>query len=101
MSPGPAAPTLEFGDDGSVGGHASCNRFHGTATIGDGAIAFGPLAATRKACEEPIMRQEDRYLSLLREAERYELREASLFIFTAGRFTPLRFVRLAADQGDP
>lgn len=51
-------PTLVFSGDGKASGNASCNQFHGTATVSDRTITFGPLATTRKICVEALMHQE-------------------------------------------
>jgi putative lipoprotein len=83
--------TLAFADDGGVSGRASCNQFSGRATISDGSITFGPLAATRMACAEPIMQQEQHYLDALGKANRFELRGTSLLIFSTGSAQPLQF----------
>lgn len=42
--------SLAFGADGGVSGDTGCNRFRGSATWGEGRLAFGPLALTRRAC---------------------------------------------------
>ena len=36
-------------------------------------LSIGPLATTRKACEEPVMEQEDRFLAALQAATGYRL----------------------------
>jgi len=89
---GGTQPTLEFPIEGRASGNGSCNRFNGIVSIQDGAIMFGGLAATRKACAEAVMRQEEAYLSALRESVRFEADAESLTIHSAGREEPLRFV---------
>ncbi len=44
-------------------------------------------------CVEAVMRQETTYLAALREAQRFEIKAPLLYIFTANRPQPLRFVR--------
>lgn len=85
--------TLAFLVQGQVVGNASCNQFRGGATIADNRIAFGPLATTRMFCGEEVMRQEGEYLGALQEAERFEIRDSFLYIYSAGRLHPLRFIR--------
>ncbi|HYC31381.1 MAG TPA: META domain-containing protein [Gemmatimonadales bacterium] len=82
--------TLEFGDDGSVSGNASCNNFRGTATVSGDAITFGPLATTRKMCDEVVMTQETAYLAALGEALRYEMKGRELLLHMSGGPAPLR-----------
>lgn len=93
--------TLEFPAEGEVTGNASCNRFHGTVTISDAAIAVRPLATTRKLCGEALMHQENQYLAALREARRFEIEGGFLHVFTADRAQPLRFaaVQEPGNQG--
>jgi heat shock protein HslJ/uncharacterized membrane protein len=85
-------PTLEFPAEGRASGNGSCNRFNGIVSIQDGAIMFGGIATTRKACREAVMRQEEAYLSALRESVRFEADAESLILHSAGREEPLRFV---------
>ena len=83
--------TLEFADGGGVSGNASCNNFRGTATISGDAITFGPLATTRKMCDEATMAQETAYLAALGEALRYEMKGSDLLLHVSRRPAPLRF----------
>ncbi len=73
--------TLRFETTEQVSGMAGCNRFFGSVTIESDAIAFGPLGATRMACPEAIMDQEDRFLKALGNAKRFETRDGLLFFF--------------------
>lgn len=86
--------TLSFLEDGKVAGSGSCNRFTGTATIKGDAIAFGPLAATRMACEPAVGDQETAYLAALQAAEKIKLDGPYLVILCKGKDKPLRFARL-------
>ncbi len=63
--------TVAFGADGAVSGNSGCNRFMGRLNNDAGVIAFGPLAATRKACPEAEMRTEANLLAALEEARRF------------------------------
>lgn len=85
--------TLEFPAPDTIAGSGSCNRFSGPVAIEGARIAIGNLAATRMACPEAIMDQEQRYFDALGTAERFELQGSILRIFVAGRGQPLRFVR--------
>jgi heat shock protein HslJ len=96
-----AQATLEFASEGRASGNGSCNHFNGVLTIEGSAIQFGGLAATRKACAEAVMRQEDAYFAALREAERFEVDGQSLRIFSAGQAEPLRFVASQAPAALP
>ena len=54
--------------DGQVSGSAGCNMFHGTYATDGGQIKVGPLATTRRACDEPLMIQEREFLAALASA---------------------------------
>jgi heat shock protein HslJ len=84
--------TLEFPSEGRANGNGSCNRFNGVVTIEGDTIRFGGVAATRMACPDAVMRQEDAYFAALRDAERFETDGQVLRIFSAGQAEPLRFV---------
>jgi heat shock protein HslJ len=67
--------TVEFSDDGSVGGNAGCNNYFGEFTQGDGTISIGPLASTMMLCMEPagVADQETQFLAALQSAATYQL----------------------------
>jgi putative lipoprotein len=69
-----AVPTLEFGDEGTVSGNASCNTFSGEVTIEGSELSFGPLATTRMACADPdAAAQETAFLLALESVESYTI----------------------------
>ena len=59
--------------DGKISGSGGCNRFMGSFETQGDRLSVGQLASTFKACEEPIMQQESRYLKALQGAQRYEI----------------------------
>ena len=59
--------TMSF-EDGKVAGSAGCNNFHGTYATKGSTLQLGPLATTRRACEEPLMTQEREFLAALASA---------------------------------
>jgi heat shock protein HslJ len=64
---GEPAITLTF-EDRQVTGSAGCNDFHGTYATEGSRIEIGPLATTRRACEESLMTQEREFLAALASA---------------------------------
>jgi heat shock protein HslJ len=66
--------SIQFLDQNRVAGRASCNRFMGgfTAT-GDQGLRFSTLASTKMACPEALMKQEQLFLQILEQVERYEI----------------------------
>lgn len=68
---------------GNVQVEAGCNGGSGSARIGDGTIAFGPLATTRMMCDEPRMEVEAAILGLLQGDVAFEI-EAATLTLTSG-----------------
>lgn len=86
--------TMRFGEDGTVAGRGSCNRYSGPVDVSGDSISFGALASTRMACPGTVNRQEDAFFAALRDAYRWELKDSGLSIFRRGGASPLRFERL-------
>lgn len=65
----PAGVTADaiFAEDFTVGGNAGCNDFSGPYTVDGDAIVIGPLAATRKFCEQDVMDVENAFLNGLEQ----------------------------------
>ncbi len=91
-----AQATLAFPSEGRASGSGSCNRFNGVVTVDGQNITFGGIAATRKACPEAVMKQEDAYFAALRNAERFESDGQALDIYAAGWTEPLHFTAVQA-----
>lgn len=80
--------TLEFHDDGSLGGFASCNSYRSSFESAErgapGTLRLGEIVTTRKGCPGPLMQQERDFLRVLSAATRYEVRaDGRLAIETA------------------
>lgn len=67
------APTIEFRVPGQIAGSGGCNRFGGVCRFDEDLISIGRLRATRRACEEPVMEQEGRFLALLAASVSWEI----------------------------
>ena len=67
--------TLDF-QATQVSGSAGCNNYSGSYQTSGSTIEFGPMAATRKMCAQPlgVMEQEAAYLAALEAAAEYDLR---------------------------
>ena len=72
--------TVDFAN-GRVSGSGGCNRFNGSYSTKGNQLKIGPLASTFKACEEPVMEQETRFLSALQATQRYEVNSDGLQIY--------------------
>lgn len=91
--------TLDF-QATQVSGSAGCNNYNGSYQTDGSKIEFGPLATTRKMCNEPrgIMEQETAYLAALEAAAEYALRANRLEIKDDNGDVSLIFVRATGDS---
>lgn len=69
---------LDFGADGRLAGHTSCNTLRATYTLDGDALKIGPIATTRMACAEREREQEDRVLTALELARTARVRSDGL-----------------------
>jgi heat shock protein HslJ len=86
MAFGETIPTIFFQPDGHFTGSTGCNRFNGTYTTESFRIHLGSIAATKKMCtgQPGMLEQEQTILKTLGTAERYQLDNGKLFIFSTG-----------------
>ena len=76
--------TAIFAEDGTVAGSGGCNTYNGTYTVDGAALDFGPLVATKMACaDQAVSQQESSYFAALDKVatfgfngDRLELRAA-------------------------
>jgi heat shock protein HslJ len=84
--------TLEFdAEAGQVAGSAGCNSYFGSFHLEGNQLRFGPLGATRMACESAIMDQETAFLDGLQMSESVQVEDGRLTI-TYGDDQALVFV---------
>jgi heat shock protein HslJ len=70
---GDAVITLSVDGD-EVSGHAGCNSYHGSFSLGrDGSVEIGDLALTRMACDDATMAAEDGFVAALGEVDKVEV----------------------------
>jgi heat shock protein HslJ len=74
-TPGNANPiSLQFADDGKVGGNAGCNSYSGSYTVSGNSISMSGFATTLMYCGEPgVMDLESTYLSVLPMMKLYKI----------------------------
>ncbi|MBN2045391.1 MAG: META domain-containing protein [Anaerolineales bacterium] len=78
-----SSPTLFF-ENGSVGGNASCNNFGGNYQARGSQLIIGETAWTLMACaDNQLMEQENAYMQLLDQTDRFEFINGQLVITTA------------------
>jgi len=84
-------PSLLVESDGKVSGNGGCNGYFGSVIIDGEAMSFGNLGATRRACPEPVMSQEDRLLRALDGTRGYRLQGGNLMLLDGAGATLVRF----------
>ncbi len=70
--------TIQFLEDGRVGGGTGCNRYMGSAEIAAASISFGPMAGTRKLCPPALMDQEMKFYQALEKVVSWEVPDTGL-----------------------
>jgi heat shock protein HslJ len=75
--------TATFGEDGKLTGSAGCNTYEASYTTDRSKIKISDVTATDKACDAPIMEQEQAYLSALPLAVSYTIEGTQLSLLTA------------------
>ena len=78
--------TATFGKDGKLTGFGGCNEYDATYKATAPKISIGPVASTRKHCEEPagVSDQETAYLAALVTAATYRVEGSQLELRTTG-----------------
>jgi len=70
--------TAVFSSDGSLSGNGGCNTYNSTYKVDGDKITIGPVSATRMACDQAIMDQEQAYFAALPNAATYLLGKNTL-----------------------
>lgn len=65
--------TVEFLDDGRVVGQGSCNRYMGAWALTGEGLSFERMASTLMACAPALMKQEQRFLALMADVNRFRI----------------------------
>ena len=77
-------PRLEFVRGGRLSGYTGCNRLSGAWRVEEGAVRFGALATTKRACLGPAGDAEKRVLAALGERSRVSFERGRLIVEGAG-----------------
>lgn len=88
--------TLAIDAEGGISGSGGCNRYFGSAEIDGERVAMGDIGATRMACPEPAMGEEQRYLEALDAVASWQLDADQLSLADAAGTV---IVRLTRDAG--
>ena len=68
-----------------VSGSGGCNRLAGSFELSGEDLRFGPMAVTKMACADDVMRREDAFLRALGSVTRHELDGATLAVLAGER----------------
>lgn len=94
--------TLEFSDEGRVGGRGGCNRYFGTVEIDGDNMSFSALGSTRMACAPALMDQESRFFAALSDVARFEIdAESFLNLYDAEGVRRVRALAMEAEEPPP
>lgn len=71
--------------DGQISGNSAVNTYGGSYKTGPGdAFKVGEIASTLMASEEPAMRAESAYMTLLQDARSFSLTDGELTLYDEG-----------------
>ena len=74
--------TLEFKEDGEMGGNGGCNTYGGSYSVQDDTLTLQQVVSTLMACADMgVTNQEQQYLQALATVERFELTDDSLTLW--------------------
>ena len=64
---------LVFTEDGTLSANVGCNQAGGSYRLDASGLDIGPLAATRKMCEQEIMAQEDAFFAAIEQTSEFRV----------------------------
>ena len=67
--------SLQFSPDGLFGGKGACNQFTSSYQLTGEGLSVKAVAATMRACLEPLMQQDQQMFDLLQHLQRFDLDE--------------------------
>ena len=67
--------SLQFNPDGLFGGKGACNQFTSSYQLTGEGLSVKAVAATMRACLEPLMQQDQQMFDLLQHLQRFDLDE--------------------------
>ncbi|MCA9989502.1 MAG: META domain-containing protein [Anaerolineales bacterium] len=85
--------TMQFGEDGQVGGVAGCNNYFASYTVNGSELTLGPAGATLRSCDTPegVMLQENMFLAALDDVASFQIEGRVLTLFNADGVAILLF----------
>lgn len=82
---------ISFDVDGSIKGHAGCNRIFGALEKSDAGIKFGSIGSTRMACDGDIMQRESDFIQILEKTRNFESQDDRLKLLDDNRVVLAEF----------
>jgi heat shock protein HslJ len=79
--------TLNFDAEGRVSGRASCNRYTAGYQQQGGSLSFTSAAATKMACAESLMNQEQAFFRILGAISRFTIDDTGALILEGEKGT--------------
>lgn len=77
-----ARASLSFGEDGSLGGSGTCNRYGASYKVSGDQMTISNPAATLRACAPALMDQERKFFDTLAKVSRYTIDETGALVLT-------------------
>ncbi len=95
--------TLQFTNDGRVGGESTCNFYSAPYQAGAGqALTIGQIISTRRACVDPSLQAlENEYYGALGGVTQYRFEGARLRLFFDGGQSVLEFAATSSSPAMP
>jgi len=72
--------TLDFSEDGQIGGNGGCNAYGGDYEISGEDLTFSNVFSTLMACPDEKTPQERAFFDVLEQTRRYEVAEGELLL---------------------
>lgn len=85
--------SIRFDEESRVTGQGSCNRYMGSYRLSGEGLGVSRLASTKMACAEELMDQEQRFLQLLGQTQRFDIDDDGALILHAEDGRTIRAVR--------
>jgi heat shock protein HslJ len=85
--------TAVFGPDGGLSGSGGCNDYNATYTVSGDALTLGPVAATKKACADDVMTEENAYFAALGNVATFDIKGTTLTLRDGTGATQVTYTR--------
>ena len=85
--------TAVFGPDGGLSGSGGCNDYNATYAVSGDALTLGPVAATKKACADDVMTEENAYFAALENVATFDIKGTTLTLRDVEGATQVTYTR--------